>query len=303
MTVHVETDQAKVTTSEANEALQQLMGKADESEEPAAAEVEEQPAEAQEAEAETETEETVATEETVEESDDVASLNARLTELEENRKRDEERYKEQIAAQQQRFASSERILREKALQKSTVADRARQALERSLTDDGVDRGEVEKLVAEIRGTMHPESTSYTPPETHGAATEDQALVLNSFLNEKGMTAAEAQEFGNWINTEAATTMSAMEQAVAQTSLDGFLRLAEHRWHESKRAKAKEAEQTDAIGAVKSVQRAQREAARAASPKTTSPKKQPAAAAKAPDLSKLTNEEISDLFRQSVEQYQ
>jgi hypothetical protein len=70
-----------------------------------------------------------------------------------------------------------------------------------------------------------------------------------------------------------------------------------------REQEKQETRDDAIGAVKSVQRTQRKAAQAASVSTSAPKKQPAGASDGTvDVSKLTNDEISTLVRQSVTQY-
>jgi hypothetical protein len=105
-----------------------------------------------------------------------------------------------------------------------------------------------------------------------------------------------------MQTEAASTMSPAEQAVAGESLGGFLRLAHLRWNESMAAKAKEVKRDDAVAAVRVVQRTQRAAARASASTTAAPRKQPAPSNQEVDITKLTKDDIAALVRQSVEQY-
>ncbi len=295
----------KITDDQANEALQQVMGMTNDSEDVRV----EEPAPEPPAEPEPAPAEPVAAAEVPEETpaaepgaDDLESLRKRNEELKVSGTQAEERFKARMDAQQQRYAENERIMRERVLRKSTAADRARQALQASLTEDGIDRAEVEKVIRELEGTMNPASASYTPPEPSPMATEDQQITLNNFLSEQSMTREDADEFGKWVQTEAPSAMSVPEQEVARQSLSGFLRLAHTRWQQSVHEKEKEAKRDDAVGAVRSVKRTQREAAKAASASTTAPQKSAATPPAQTDLSKLTDEDISALLRQSVEQY-
>jgi hypothetical protein len=236
--------------------------------------------------------------------DDLESLKQRLTQLETERSTDQEGFAARMEALQNRNVESERILRERYLRKSTATDRALQALRASRSDEGITREDVDQVIREIEGTMHPDSASFQPapqPQSRGVATEDQALVMNSFLNEKSMTQPEADEFGNWIQSRATTVMSPAEQAVAGESLDGFLRLAHTRWKEDVR-KENENTRSDAVDAVRSVQRTQRAAARAASSGGTAPKKPAPVPPAQVDLEKLTSDDVSALVRQATEQY-
>ncbi len=288
-----------ITEDQANEALQQLLP-GEESESPV------QPA----AEPESPAEETVEavvepTEPAVEEpeeTDDVTLLRTRNKELESEVKENEERFQLREQARQEREVASDKIRQDRYLRKSTALDTALKLLEGSRTEAGVAEGDVDRFLQEARGTMHPASPSYVAPETPTAGlTEDQALVANCFLNEKGMTQTEATEFSTWIKVDAPTQMSQGEQDVARTSLDGFLRLAHSRWQEGVRVEEKKARTDDAVGAVKSVQRTQREAARAASPSTAAPRAQ-RVAPKEIDVSKLTPDDVSGLLKESCTQY-
>jgi len=229
-------------------------------------------------------------------SDDVESLKARLAESE---KRIEEREKQaeaRLAALQARHATNEHILRDRFLRKSTATDKALRVLKAAKTEAGVDQAEADRVIAELESTMHPASATYAPTP---ATTEDQTLVLNSFLNEKGMDYTEADRFGKWVTAEARTVLTPAEQAVANESLDGFLHIAHNRWKATEAAKLQK--QTDAVAAVRSVQRVQREVARAAAP-ASAPKKQPTAPSDEVDVSKFTPNDISTLLRKTVESY-
>ncbi len=289
----------KVTEEQALGALQQLSGVEPEESEPEAPVQE--PAEVEEAPAETPTEPEVAASPGVE-SDDVASLKKRIEEREKQTADVEKKYQERLTAQQQRYSENERILRERHLRKSTVTDKALRVLKASRSETGVPEAEVDGLIREIEGTMNPASPSYVPPQPSAAATEEQKLILNGFLNERGMTIEESNEFGKWMRNEAATVMSVLEQQVAGQSLDGFLRIAHSRWQEGMREAEKKAKQTDAVDAVKVIQRTQKEAARAASASPGAPRKQPLSPDKQPDYKKMTKDDVSALLRQSVEQY-
>lgn len=288
----------KVTEEQANQALQQLLSETPGMEEAAAAEpAAEEPAQeeppAQES-AEQPEEPVAAAPEAA--ADDLKSLESRY---ETRLKETESRYEARLKALQARQQENDRILRDKYVRKSAVVDKALKTLRATRTPEGIAEGEVDSVIRELEGTMNPASTSYSPPPT---GYEDQAIVVNEFLNEKGMTTEEADEFGRWVRADAPAVLSPTEQAIAQRDLDGFLRVAHYRWQEGMREKDKKAKVDDAVQAVKSVQRTQREAARAAAP-TAAPKKQPPPQNTAIDVKKLTKEDISALLRQSVEQYQ
>lgn len=289
----------KATEEQATEALQQLTLLDGESEpEPAPA-----PQAAPEPERTPEPEAEPTEAETAGEGDDVASLKKRYEDLQAKTAEDEKRFQARLQAHQQRSADNERILRERHLRKSTAADNALKILKASRTQEGVPEADVERAIREIEGTMHPASASHVPPSPVPAVAEDQAIILNGFLNEKGMTGDEADEFGRWIRSEGVTALSPGEQAVAGQSLDGFLRIAHSRWQEGMREKDRKAQHNDTVDAVRSVQRTQREAARAASASPTAPRKQPAAPKTTVDIKKLTKDDIATLLRQSVEQYE
>lgn len=234
-------------------------------------------------------------------SDDVESLKKRLAtalaEKEQVRKEAESR----VEAVARRHQQNEEIIRARLLRKSTVADRALEILRKTRSEQGVPETEVDRVIAEIQSTMNPASSGYAPlPPEQVAVNEDQAIVLNNFLNEKAMSETEAEAFAKWMKEEAAGVLSPLEQAVASRDLDGFLRLAHGRFHDGLVQKSKEQQRSDAVGAVKSVQRTQREAARAATAPVASPTKRTSAPAGI-DTKKLTKEDISKLLQMSVEQ--
>jgi hypothetical protein len=272
---------------------------------PAEQPAEEQPAPAAAAETAEATEEPAPVEEPA--SDDVESLKKRLADREaqdeQRQKNDEARWK----AMQDRATENERILRERLLRKSAAADRARQILERSKTQEGVTQDEVDRVIADIQGTLNPASVNYAPPAVQAEENEDKVIVLNRFLNEKNITQEEQEEFGKWIQNEGSKVLTASEQAVAHQSLDGFLRIAHQRWQDTTSEKVKATQRAETVNAVKSIQKTQKEAARAASAPSAAPKKQPTASPKELNLHKLPekerNEAISALVRASVEQYQ
>lgn len=290
----------KVTEEDAAQALQQLAGVESETPQQEETAPEPSPEETQKAEPVAEETETVEAAE-----DDLESLKTRLTQFEEEATEKEKRFEERLAASQKRFSENEQILRDRFLRKANTADRALQILRQAKTGDGVSQEEVDSAIREIEGTMNPQSASYVPPQAtqpQPQATEDQALVLNAFLNEKGFTEHEATEFGNWIQTEAPNKMTLAEQNVANQSVDGFLRIAHGRWQEGVREKDKQTKRDDAVGAVRGVKEVQRQAARAASSAPKAPRKQPAAEADEIDVKKLTKDDVSALIRQTVEQY-
>jgi hypothetical protein len=294
----------KITEEQANAAFQQL-AHPDESESAQVTTAAPEPPAAEAPAAETVQAEAAVTEGAegaVVESDDLVSLKKRLDDSEARGKQIEEQANLRTQALQQRQAESERILRDRYIRKATVADKALKTLRASRSEQGVPEADVDRVISELESTMHPSSASYVPPETRTATTEDQALVLNSFLNEKGMTGAEADEFGTWMRTEAVKVLSPREQELPRESLDGFLRIAHNRWQEGVRESVKETKRSDAVVAVQSVQRVQREAAKAASASPTGPRKQPAGKAETIDVAKLTRDDVSALLKQSVEQF-
>lgn len=300
----------KVSEEQAGEALQQLLGNAEESESEQTEVEAAEPSEAAPVEEQAEPEVTEQAAEAAAE-DDLESLRKRNEELESATKETESRYEKRMKALQERTEANESILRDRYLRKSTAVDRALRVLRATKSSEGVSEADVEQAIREIEGTMNPQSASYAPPEPQyqqpqyqptPQGNEDQALILNSFLNEKQMTAEDAESFTNWVRTQAGTEMSQQEQAVAAQSLDGFLRLAHGRWNDGIREKENNGRRDDAAAAVRSVQRTQREAARAAAPGNSAPKKQPAATPEEVDVSKLTPADVSALLRKSVEQY-
>lgn len=295
----------KVTEEQANEALQQLVGmNADGSEmteEPAPEEAAPpaEPSPAPEAGEPADAAETTTVE--AAETDDVQSLKKRLETIDADRKREREEFDKRLRATQERYQANERILRDRHLRKSSIADKALRTLRAVRTEAGVPEAEVDRVISELQGTMNPDSASYAPPpETYALAQEDQVVTLNAFLNEKGMTSDEADQFGKWMRGDAVTALTPQEQAVAAQSLDGFLRLAHTRWQTGLRETeaANQKKQAEAAAAVKATQRIQRDAARAATAPASSPKRAPVSP-KPSDKKKLTKDELSELLRQSV----
>lgn len=219
----------------------------------------------------------------------------------------EKRYNEQLEAVQLRNAENARIQSDRYLRKSTAGDKLAQLLEAAQTDAGVSPDDARRVLAEYRGTLNPASAGYEAPASVAppppqAAVEDQLMTANAFLNEKSMTQDEAGEFKTWIQTESTKVMSPAEQAVSHQSLDGFLRLAHHHWQSGLKAQEAQTKRDNTVGAVRSVQATQRAAAKAAAPRATAPRTQPAGPAQTVDVKKLTPDDIGALLRQSVEQY-
>ena len=297
----------KITEEQATAALQALTTP-DELEAPVevaeqpAVEAEPAPVEAKEEDAKEETAETATEVVEAAATDDVASLKSRLEEAEKKAEETEKHHKERLAAVKERSDQSTRILNDKFLRKSTAADKARKVIERAKTDAGVDPAEADSVLAELQSTMNPASASYAPQEPRTAATEDQQLVLNKFLDEKDMTRPEADRFGLWITSKASTVMSLPEQAVANESVGAFLRLAHGYW-KNEVVESEKKTVDDAVGAVKAVKQTQRAAARAASASPTAPKKQAVKQLAQTDPKEYTDEDISTLFRMSVEEHQ
>lgn len=305
-------EEQKVTEEQATEALRAIMGTASEDEgevnppvqveteveepEPPAAEApkEEPPAEGTEAPATTAAADT----------DDVTSLKKRLEEIEKRDKDREKFFEARQAAFQARQAQNEQILRDRYVRKSAAADQALRVLRAS--KQGVPEPEIDRVIQQIESTMNPASANFQQQQVTPEV-EDQAITLNSFLNEKGMTSEDADKFGQWIRTDAPTVLSPAEQAIASQSLDGFLRLAHRVWQEGSKEKEVQQRRAEAVNAVKTVQRTQKEAARAATASPSQLRTQPSGAAtKELDLMKLSKEDrhsaVSQLLKMSVEQY-
>jgi hypothetical protein len=241
------------------------------------------------------------------EVDDVTSLKKRLEDYEAKVAEKEKLHESRWKAFQDRASQNEQILRERYLRKSSTADRALKILKATRSEQGVPETDVDTVIREIESTMNPQSASYAPPPQPTGATEDQAITLNAFLNEKGMTAEEANEFGNWVRSEGAAKLTHREQAVAEQSLDGFLRIAHNRYAQDMSEQEKQSKRNDAVEAVKSVQRTQKDAARAASSAPTAPRKSVSTSGgKSIDIHKMPenerNEFLSDLIRRSAEEY-
>ena len=304
----------KITEEQAAAALKEVLGSnLDENEHPQQTTIEvpaEPPAEAAQAATPAETAETIETPEDAapadQPSDDLESLKKRLAEREAEQAKLKEDYDNRAKAVETRAAENERILRERLLRKSAAADRARQVLERSKTQEGVTQDEVDRVIQDIQGTMNPASAHYAPPLAQAEENEDKVITLNRFLKEKNITQEEQEEFGRWIQSDGSKVLTAAEQAVAHQSLDGFLRIAHKAWQESTREKVVATQRAETVNAVKSIQKTQKEAAKAAAAPSSAPKKQPTASPKELNLHKLPPKErdaaISALVRASVEQY-
>ena len=302
-----------ITEQQANDALKQMMAEResgqqlelaqsppDEAPEEAPAEEPAEPAPAEPAEPEPEAAATGA----AAESDDVTSLKQRLAERDKAIEEAEKRHQARLDAMQSRSQANERILRERHLRKSTAADRALRLFKtwKQTPEQGVPEGDVDRAIAELEGTMNPQSPSYQPPATPIEASEDTAIALNAFLNEKQMDMGEADEFGKWIKADGAEVMNPNEQALAYRDIDGFLRIAHLRYTESKRAKLNQ--RANAVEAVRTVQRTQKQAAKAASAAPAAPRKTTVASTppNTIDYDKVTQDDVAKWLRQSVEQY-
>ena len=266
--------------------------------------VEEPPADTTPTEPETEADpEVAAPEAAAPESDDVASLKQRLADRDKTAEEAEKRYQARLDAIQSRSQANERILRERHLRKSTAADRALKLFRawKQTPEQGVPESDVDRAIAELEGTMNPNSPSYSPAPAPVEVSEDAAITLNAFLNEKHMDQVDADEFGKWIKSDGAEALSPNEQALANRDIDGFLRIAHLRYSESKRDKS--TQRANAVEAVRTVQRTQKQAARAASTAPAAPRK-PAAVSKPDtiDFDKVTQDDVSKWLRQSVEMY-
>ena len=299
----------KITEEQATAALHQLTHE-DSGEPETPVEVAEQPAveaepapvEAKEEDAKEETVETATEVVEAAATDDVASLKTRLEEAEKKAVEREEDHKERLASFKERSSESSRIMRDRYVRKSAAADNARRVIEAAKTDAGVDPVEADRVLAELKSTLHPDSANYAPPVQRTAATEDQQVVINEFLDEKEMTTKEGDKFGLWVKTEASAIMSPLEQQVAHESLPAFLRLAHGYWKKGVREEQNK-QVDDAVGAVKAVKQTQKAAAKAASASPAAPKKQPVNKPTGTSPKDYKPEDISALLRASVEEYQ
>lgn len=99
------------------------------------------------------------------ETDDVQSLKKRLETVEAEHKRDKEQAEARLRAIQDRNVANERVLRDRHLRKSSIADKALRTLKAVRTEAGVPEAEVDRIISELKGTMNPDSASYAPPQS------------------------------------------------------------------------------------------------------------------------------------------
>lgn len=302
----------KVTEDQATDALRQLLANSKGEQvaaapvvaapEPAEPVAEEPVAEAAEPATETVEQEAAPATETEPETDDVTSLRQRLADAEKARTEQDALFKARWDAMNERNQQNQRILNDRFLRKATVADRALKTLKGVRSEHGLPETDVDRVIQEIEASMNPASQSYTPLPPQPVAAEEQAIALNEFLNERGMTAPEAAEFGKWMQIEAPSVMTPGELDVARESVGGFLRLAHDRWQGSLRAKTNQ--RANAVEAVKVVQRVQKQASKAASAVPSAPRKTQVASAPKDtiDFKDVTPDMISEWARKSVEQY-
>lgn len=304
--------EAQVTEDQAADALRQLLAQSKGEQvasAPVAAAPEPEPvaedtvAAAAEPAPEPETQEAApATQEEATETDDVSSLRQRLADAEKQRTEQDALFKARWDAMVERNQQNQRILNDRFLRKATVADRALKTLHGVRSANGLPEADVDRVIQEIEASMNPASQSYAPLPPQPAATEDKAIALNDFLNEHGMTATEAQEFGRWMQVDASSVMTPSELRVADESVGGFLRIAHGRWQDAIRNKTNQ--RANAIEAVKTVQRVQKQASKAASAVPSAPRKTQVASAPKDsiDMKDVTPEMVSDWAKKLVEQY-
>lgn len=303
--------EAQVTEVEAADALRQLLAQSKGeqiAEAPVAVAPEPEPvaeetvAAAAEPAPEPETQEAAPATETEPETDDVSSLRQRLADAEKQRTEQEALFKARWDAMNERNQQNQRILNDRFLRKATVADRALKTLHGVRSANGLPEADVDRVIQEIEASMNPASQSYAPLPPQPVATEDKAIALNDFLNEHGMTATEAQEFGRWMQVDASSVMTPSELRVADESVGGFLRIAHGRWQDAIRNKNNQ--RASAVEAVKTVQRVQKQASKAASAAPSAPRKTQVASAPKDtiDFKDVTPEMVSDWARKAVEQY-
>lgn len=304
--------EAQVTEDQAAGALRQLLAQS-KGEQPAEAPVaaapeptepvaEETVAEAAEPATEPDAQEASPATETEPETDDVTSLRQRLADAEKARTEQEALFKARWDAMNERNQQNQRILNDRFLRKATVADRALKTLKGVRSEHGLPETDVDRVIQEIEASMNPASQSYAPLPPQPVATEDKAIALNDFLNEHGMTATEAQEFGRWMQVDATSAMTPRELQIADESVSGFLRIAHGRWQDSLRAKT--TQRANAVEAVKVVQRVQKQASKAASAAPSAPRKTQVASTPKDsiDFRDVTPDMVSEWAKKAVEQY-
>lgn len=224
------------------------------------------------------------------------------------------RFEDQRKVDRERSSQNEKILRDRILRHGSANSQARELLETALKDpDGFTREAAERVVAQLRGSVNPQSSSFEPAPAatpsgsfnEAEAREDQALALNTFLNDVGLSKDEQDEFGKWVTSEGRTALSEREQAVAGVDLGAYLTIAHNRWTASRNTQKAEAKRSATTDAVRAVQRVQKAAARAGAPASSTRK--PAASAAAAragtiDIAKLTPNDVSKLVRESAERH-
>ena len=233
------------------------------------------------------------------EGDDVASLKARLEEAEKKQAEYDRRFQDI----QTRSRQSIEATRARMLAKSTQLDKARILLERALTSEqGVDKAEVERLMAEIQSGYNPASSNYQPAPTpfqpQPLPSEDAISGVNDFLNENGILTAEADEFGAWARGPS-HTLTQRDIDLANRDTYAFMHSA---WPKFAKWKAqqeadKQPEPSVTAKAIKTVQKVQKAAARAASnmpSEAGGSQGQP----KARKPSEVSDNELANAFRSS-----
>lgn len=254
-----------------------------------------------ETEAEPEQEAVAATAEPEEvQSDDVESLKKRLSEATAQYEADQKAASARTEAISARSRQNEEILRKRFLGKSAAADLALKTLRAIRSQEGTTEAEIDRVIAHIQGTMNPNSPSYAPPPD--ANLEDQAIILNNFLNERGLGNSESDAFANWMRHDAETVLEPSEKAIAERDLDAFLRIAYRRYIDDNGRKEREKQRGDAVAAVRAVQRTQRQQARAASAAST-PRRTATPGKAQTQTKELTPADISTLVKMAWEEAQ
>lgn len=227
--------------------------------------------------------------------DDVTSLRSRLAE----REAAATRYEEQLAAVRERGRQSLDAVRQQMLRKSSVLDRARQVIEKAMAPDGVDKTEAERLLAEIRSSYNASSANYEPPPPPQPTpqSDENSIAINEWLNDNGLTEAEAASFDSWIRTKAQLTDRERRLTDPYTLLTAIA----PRWREAARSESVvAAQQDDATRAVKTVARVQRQAAKAASQSVGAQATRTVGkSAQQPQAGTLTDEQLEGLLHQMV----
>ena len=271
-------------------ALRGLLNKAEEPEEVVEeAASDEAASEAIEAEQADEATEAVAEETTSQDTgdDDVSSLKARHEAA-------VKRYEDQLTAVRTRSAQSLESVNRQKMKFASERDRARRILEKALTEDGVDKAEAERLLADIRAGYNPSSANYTPQSdpVEVAAQEDQAITVNQWLNDNALTDDEANRFSKWLRNESNLTDG--DRRIKDTY--SLLSVVEPRWREAEKG----SKPSDTIRAIKTVQSVQRRAAKAAAAGVGASKNNAGKRPSAKKGERLTDDQVSELFRASME---